>query len=185
MGVFMKIFGIDQSYTCTGLIVLENDNVLHAEKFVTDATKDKPARAWNVAQRIGQLVEEHEPDIIALEGLAFGMRGDATRDLAGLQFVIVCILREIHKRECIIVSPRTVKKVATGSGKADKMEMYELLPQKIKNLFEEMGLKKTTGMLDLTDAYYIAKVVSDPKFKSEGLSKPKKKKKKRNKKKVK
>jgi len=177
----MKIFGIDQSYTCSGLIILEEDNVIHAEKFVSDATKDKPARAWDIAQHIGKLVELHKPDIVALEGLAFGMRGDATRDLAGLQFVIVCILRELHNKECIVVSPRTVKKVATGSGKADKMEMYELLPQKIKTLLEEMGLKKSTGMLDLTDAYYIAKTVSNPEFKSEGFDKPKKKKKARKK----
>ena len=175
----MKIFGIDQSYTSSGLIVLDDDEVVHAEKFVSDATKDKPARAWDIAQHIGQLVDKHKPDVVALEGLAFGMRGDATRDLAGLQFVIVCILRETHEKECIVVSPRTVKKVATGNGKADKMEMYDLLPQKIKNLFEEMGVKKSTGMLDLTDAYYIAKTVSNPNFKSEGFDKPKKKKKRR------
>lgn len=180
----MKILAVDQSYTCSGIIVLEGDNILHAEKLVSDATKDKPARAWFIAEYIGNLVDEHKPDIVALEGLAFGMRGDATRDLAGLQFVIVCVLRN-HGKECIVVSPKTVKKVATGSGKADKMEMYECLPKHAQELFEEMGLKKTTGMLDLTDAYYIAKTVSDPEFKSEGLSKPKKKKKKRNKKKVK
>jgi len=176
-----KIFGIDKSYTCSGLIVLEGDEVLHSEKFVTDASKDKPARAWEVAKRINEIVDLHKPDIVALEGLAFGMRGDATRDLAGLQFVIVCLLREMCGKECIVVSPRTVKKIATGSGNADKMEMYELLPKEIKKLFEEMGLKKTTGMLDLTDAYYIAKTVSNPEFKSEGFDKPKKKKRKKRK----
>ena len=177
----MKILGIDQSYTCSGLIVLEDGEVIHAEKFSSDTTKDKPGRAWEVAKQIGRLVTRFNPDIVALEGLAFGMRGDATRDLAGLQFTIVNVLRYHYDTECIVVSPRTVKKVATGNGKADKMEMYNLLPKKIKNLFEEMGLKKSTGMLDLTDAYYIAKVASNPDFKTEGFEKPKKKKKARKK----
>ena len=52
--------------------------------------------------------------------------------------------------------PNTVKKVATGKGKADKQELYEALPLKPQALFsEKMGLKKTTGLYDLTDAYWI------------------------------
>ena len=172
----MKILGIDQSYTSSGLVVLKGKKVLHAEKFVSDSSTDKPARAWEIAQHIGKLVDQHRPDVVALEGLAFGMRGDATRDLAGLQFVIVCVLRN-HGKECIIVSPRTVKKIATGNGRADKMELYNHLPKSTQKLFEEMGLKKTTGLLDLTDAYWIAKTASNPDFKSEGFDKTKKRKK--------
>lgn len=172
----MRVFGIDQSYTSSGLIIVEGEQVIHAEKFVSDSNKDKPARAWDIAQHIGTLVEQFNPDIVALEGLAFGMRGDSTRDLAGLQFVIVDVLRYQYNTDVLVASPRTVKKVAYGDGNAEKIDMYEHLPKKIKILFEEMGLKKTTGMLDLSDAYYIAKAAGDPNFESEGFSKPKKKK---------
>jgi Holliday junction resolvasome RuvABC endonuclease subunit len=171
----MKILGIDQSYTSSGFMVLEGDTVLHAEKYVSNKDTDKPARAWEIAKRINKIVEQFNPDIVAIEGLAFGMRGDATRDLAGLQFVIVCALREKHKKECIVVSPRTVKVTATGSGKADKMDMYTSLPPQVQTLVEEMGLKKSTGMLDLSDAYWIAKTVANPEFTSQGFDKPKKK----------
>ena len=112
----MRVFGIDQSYTSSGLIIVEQEQVVHAQKYVSDTSTDKPARAWKIAHYIGSLVDKHKPDVVALEGLAFGMRGDATRDLAGLQFVISCILRYQHNKDVIVVSPRTVKKIATGNG---------------------------------------------------------------------
>ena len=174
----MRILGIDQSYTSTGIVVLEDDDVVYAERYVTDDKRDKPDRALEIAKRILEVVQEQYPFLIALEGLAFGMRGDATRDLAGLQFVIVCMLRE-HDRDCIVVAPNTVKKFATGNGRCEKIEMYDCLPDNVKTLFDNMGLLKTTGRYDLTDAYYIAKTASNPDFKSEGFEKTKKKKKKR------
>jgi len=172
----MKILGIDQSYTNSGIILLNDNEVKHAELFKSNKEMDKPGRAWEIATHVGNLVEQLKPDIVAMEGLAFGMRGDATRDLAGLQFVIACILRHEHFYEVMIVSPRTVKVTATGSGKAEKMEMFESLPKYAQSLFEDMGVKKTTGLLDLTDAYWIAKTAGDPEFKSQGFDKPKKKK---------
>ena len=178
----MRILGIDQSYTSTGIVVLEGDDVVYAQRYVTDDKRDKPDRALEIAKNILDVIQEHYPAIVALEGLSFGMRGDATRDLAGLQFVIVCMLRE-HDRDSIIVAPNTVKKVATGNGRADKTEMYDSLPDNVKTLFDDMGLLKTTGRYDLTDAYWIAKTVADPEFKSQGFDKPKKKKRKNKKKK--
>jgi len=178
----MKILAIDQSYTNSGIVLLENDTIALSELYKSDVNRDKPGRAWEIANYIGTLVRKHKPDLVAMEGLAFGMRGDATRDLAGLQFVIACILRYEHKKEVIVVSPLTVKKVATGNGRAEKMEMFDCLPKYAQLMFEGMGVKKTTGLLDLTDAYWIAKTVSDPEFKSQGFDKPKKKRKVRKKK---
>jgi Holliday junction resolvasome RuvABC endonuclease subunit len=94
---------------------------------------------------------------VALEGLAFSKMGNATRDLAGLQFSIITYLRYVCQYKTLIISPNTVKKTATGKGNAKKEEMYEALPQEVKNLFKDMNLKKTTGRYDLTDSYWIGK----------------------------
>lgn len=170
----MKTLGIDQSYTNSGLVLINDQELDIIDLYKSDATTDKPARAWEIAQHIGNIIAVNKPDVVAMEGLAFGMRGDATRDLAGLQFVIACILRYEHDTEVSIVSPRTVKKVATGNGKAGKMELFEALPATVQTAFNDTGAKKTTGLLDLTDAYWIAKIASDPEFKSQGFAKPKK-----------
>lgn len=154
----MIILGIDQSYNSSGIIVLEDDNIIYSECFKSNKNFDRFGQAYEIATHIGDLVEIHKPDIVAIEGLAFGMRGNVTRDLGGLQFVIVAHLQEVKKQSVKIVAPLTVKKMATGSGKAKKSEMIDALPQYALDNFLTLGVKKTTGLSDLSDAFWIAKV---------------------------
>lgn len=157
----MKILSIDQSYTCSGIVLLTDGNVTHCEVFKTEKPEDKKdmnatyRRAFLVSERIKHLAKKYEPDLISIEGLAFGMRGNATRDLAGLQFVIIVDLLIRLKYDIEVVSPLSVKKFATGSGKAKKIEMIESLPEDTLNKFKKLGVKKTTGLADLADAYWI------------------------------
>jgi len=157
----MRILGIDQSYTSTGIVVLENGKMIYSERFVSDKERDRFGQAYEIALHIASVYDKFAPDIVALEGLAFGMKGNATRDLGGLQFVIVCHLQEVKKQPVKIIAPLTVKKFATESGRAKKEEMIESLPKNILKEFEDMGLKKTTGLADLADAYWIAKTVEN------------------------
>jgi len=159
----MKVLGIDQSYSCTGLVLLRDDELVHTEALKSPKAMDVHERANWIGTHIQMLADVHKPDVIAIEGLAFGMRGDATRDLAGLQFVIINKLR-FHCRGQFpieIVSPKTVKKFATDDGKAKKEALYEALPENAQKQFLKLGVKKTTGLYDLTDAYWIAKVAED------------------------
>jgi Holliday junction resolvasome RuvABC endonuclease subunit len=89
------------------------------------------------------------------------MRGNATRDLAGLQFVIINKLRFKGTYSVDIIAPNAVKKLATGNGKAKKQELYEALPESTQKAFDELGVKKTTGRYDLTDAYWIAMAIKE------------------------
>lgn len=155
----MKILGIDQSYTCSGITVLNDGELEHAEVYKTPKAMDIYQRAEQVANHILVLAYRFEPDHIGIEGLAFGMRGNATRDLAGLQFVIINKLRFKGNFTVDIIAPNAVKKLATGSGKAKKVELYEALPQSTQKEFLELGVKKTTGLYDLTDAYWISKAI--------------------------
>jgi len=153
----MKILGIDQSYNASGIIVLEGDNILHSECFKSNKDFDRFGQAYEIAVHIGNIVDTYKPDIVAIEGLAFGMRGNVTRDLGGLQFVIVAHLQEVKKQPVVIIAPLTVKKFATGSGKATKSEMIERLPTYALDNFLKLGVKKTTGLADLCDAFNICK----------------------------
>ena len=157
----MKVLAIDQSFTCTGFVVLRSSQVLHAEKFVTDKTKDIFERAWDVVEKAAEICRDYEPDIIAMEGLAFGGKGNATRDLAGLQFVIATRMRFVHGIDVKIVAPGTVKKLATGKGNSPKTMLLDSLPKDVHEMFLELGVRKTTGLLDLTDAYWIGRTVEE------------------------
>ena len=153
----MKILGIDQSYTSTGVVLLENGALLKGHKFSADKSVNRFAQAYEITIHLAGIVDEFKPDIIAIEGLAFGMRGNVTRDLGGLQFVIISHLQEVKGRVIEIIAPTSAKKFATGSGRAKKEEMIESLPESVHSYFIGLGVKKTTGLGDLADAFWIAK----------------------------
>ena len=157
----MKILGVDQSYTSSGLVVFDTvtDDVMHFELFKTNKEEDVFKRAWLISHHILRVCGDMEIDKVAIEGLAFGMRGDATRDLAGLQFAIVMQLRYAGGLDVTIVSPKSLKLFATKSGKADKQQMIDSVPADILEKFKASGAKKTTGLADLVDAYYLAKYI--------------------------
>ena len=132
-----------------------------AKLYKTDADKDIFERAYDITSHIVDLVRIHKPDLIALEGLAFSKFGNATRDLAGLQFTIVTTLRHVLHERVMIIPPNTVKKRATGKGNAKKEELYAVLPEGIKQYFLDLGAKKTKGLYDLTDAYWIGQAAME------------------------
>ena len=149
----MKILGIDQSYTSCGIVVIEDGKLIHAEKFVSTKTKDIYSRAWEVACHTSCVALQHNVDAVALEGLAFGGKGNATRDLAGLQFAITIELQIHNGYDCSIIGIGTAKKLACGKGNADKKLLVDSLPPDVRKYFDELGVKKTTGLADLSDAY--------------------------------
>jgi Holliday junction resolvasome RuvABC endonuclease subunit len=161
----MKFLGIDQSYNSCGIILVDDNQPPGDETtFIAKRValgEDIFEKSWELSQQIVHIVKQYKPEHIAIEGLAFGMRGSATRDLAGLQFSIINNLRyqSKYKGSIDIISPLTLKKFATGSGKAKKEDMVAALPEPIRTEFTDLGFKKTTGMGDLADAFWLAKYI--------------------------
>lgn len=155
----MRILSIDQSYTHCAYCVTEGKTVTDFGVFKSNAETDVYKRSLDLALRLGQLYIAHRPEEIRLEGLAFGMRGNATRDLSGLLFTIINVISHLHVfNNFRIVAPTQVKKTGTGSGKAKKKEMIAALPPDILKLFKDKNYKLTTGLSDLADAYWISQV---------------------------
>ena len=153
----MITIGIDQSYTSTGIIALEDNKILKAQIIQSPSGDDIFCRAWNISEEIKSFVLEFESPIVAIEGLAFAMSGNATRDLAGLQFCIISKLMFQCNINPIIVAPPTLKKFATGNGKASKDDMINMLPKATLDYFKgNMKLNKSKGLTDITDAYFLA-----------------------------
>lgn len=154
----MNYIGIDQSYTSTGLVILDDKkNIIDCKTLSTPKTDDTFKRAWDMSEMIIHEIKKYPECMLAIEGLAFSMRGNATRDLAGLQFSIVNKIKFILKKEISVIAPPTLKKSATGSGKASKEEMISALPKDVYELFTgEKNWKKSRGLTDVADAYFLA-----------------------------
>lgn len=154
----MRILGIDQSYTSSGIVVLDdNGKMIHSEIFKTPKEDDVFVRAEAISDKIVATVKEFAVESVSIEGLAFGsVNANATRDLAGLQFLIVTKVRLGLEIPVSIMAPTSLKKFATGSGKATKKEMIASLPSDVLETFKSSGFKVTTGLADLADAYFLA-----------------------------
>lgn len=151
--------GIDQSYTSSGYCVNdEGGNMLDFGTFKSTKASDVYDRAAQVADFIVGKAIEHNVKRVNIEGLAFGIRGDATRDLAGLLFTIVTTIRRRTSDVALtVVAPTSLKKFATGTGKSDKAAVIAAVPQTILDRFTEAKYKKTTGLADVCDAYWLAR----------------------------
>ena len=153
------ILGVDQSYTSSGYCVIGPTNlVTDIGVFKTDKNLDIYSRALKVSEFVISKIQQHKVNHLVLEGLAFGMTGNSTRDLAGLLFTVMTNVRS-RKIKVIesIVAPTALKKFATGSGTAAKGNMYTHVPTEVKRMITDGGLKKTTGMYDACDAYWLAR----------------------------
>lgn len=151
------IVGLDQSYTSTGYFVRDGDEVVTFGTFKSDSSKDMYDRAAEVALFVTQLIEVYEPEAVHLEGLAFGIRGNATRDLAGLLYVVITSIRALNKNIIIkVIPPLTNKKKATGNGKASKSDMINAMPEDLRASIKAEGYKLTTGGADIADAYWLS-----------------------------
>lgn len=155
----MFYIGIDQSYTSTGLIVLNDSSEIVLCKIVsTDKSDDIFKRAWQISEELLDAIGKFAPCCISIEGLAFSMTGNATRDLAGLQFLIVSKIKFVSGLNISIVSPPSLKKFATSNGKAKKNDMIDALPEDVFDYFTKtLKIKKSKGLTDVTDAYFLAK----------------------------
>ena len=151
-----SLLAIDQSITCTAWVIFEGDQY-DMTSFGCIKTKKDTSRN-NLYRRSSEIcgVLRHlstQVDTLVREGLGFGLsNSNASRDLAYLVGAI--------ERDCgpfFEVAPTQLKKFSTGSGKADKQDMIEALPEYILTQFMDAGYKKSTGLSDLADAYFIGK----------------------------
>ncbi len=149
----MSIVGIDQSFTSTALWIAHDDGTYDKVVIKSDKTQDVFDRAQFIASTVVHHVKKYKVEEIRIEGLAFGSTGSSTRDLAGLQMLIVCELRH-EGYDPKIIPPNTLKKASTQDGRASKEKMHDSLPQPIKDALA--STKKAHGLYDLVDAYWLA-----------------------------
>lgn len=153
--------GLDQSFSSSGCVILDkHGEAIFSELVYTDkADGSDTTRSIMIAEGIVSMIEsvenasEDELAPVAIENLAFGMKGMVLQRLAGLRGVIMGDL-ERAGYTTLDVAPSTVKKRATGSGKADKQQLFEALPEKLQKRFG--NLPKSHGRYDLVDAYWIS-----------------------------
>jgi crossover junction endodeoxyribonuclease RuvC len=146
------ILGIDPGTNVMGygLILVEGNKysllqfgVIHLKKYVGHELKLK-----KIFERITGLIDEFNPDSVALEAPFYGENVQSMLKLGRAQGVAMAaaLAREIPIAE---YSPKKVKQSVTGNGNASKIQVAEML----KTL---LNIKEIPKLLDATDALAVA-----------------------------
>lgn len=121
-----KVLALDLSLTRTGFAA-DTDQGLLLGHFcpgkVESTEKSKAERLDAFHTTVREWLREFQPDVVVIEDYSFGSRGRATFSLGELGGNVKrCIYSEGY--EFTVVSPKTVKKFATGNGNADKEDVF-------------------------------------------------------------
>lgn len=138
----------------------KNDNVQIIEygkynsqsKDYTIKEVDKTLNVYNICAIVKDIIYQHEPDLIQMEGISYGSKGSAAlADLAGLNFALRLSILDTEV-EFNIIAPTSVKKFAVGNGGVEKDVMVASWKKLDKNISDITDIKVD----DLADSYFIA-----------------------------
>ena len=150
--ILMIVIGIDPGLATVGFGVIrtENENIIPISYgcIRTCADKQTPQRLLEIFNEIKSLFEKYKPEVIAVEKLFFSKNvtnGLSVSEARGVIF-LAAALQNIPILE---YTPNQVKQAITGSGKADKKQVQEM----IKRL---LGLDEIPKPDDAADGLSIA-----------------------------
>jgi len=151
------LLSLDISITSTGYCIFEFGGTLRGFGTIkTDNSKTIYQRLEYIEEEIKSLLTKYQVTEIVIEAPSFGSRGANSYLLFGVHFSVsrLFILKNLPLTQLNIAS---IKKFATGSGRAKKNDMINALPIELKDLFLSHGFLKSKGLPDLADSYFIGK----------------------------
>ncbi|MBT7454419.1 MAG: crossover junction endodeoxyribonuclease RuvC [Gemmatimonadetes bacterium] len=149
----MLVLGLDPSTTSTGYGLVEGDG--RRQVAYIDCGCFRPPRNASLDQRlrvifdgVNEVLQERNPDAVAIEGSFFGKDADAAAKLGEVRGVLR-IAVNLAGIESAVYSPATIKKALTGNGQATKESVQYMVAKTLK-------MKKLPSPLDASDALAIA-----------------------------
>ena len=140
------VLAVDPGFDRIGLAImkLERDRpkLLFSECLKTDSKKTRPERLLSIGRRIKEVVKKWRPETLAIETIFFNTNTTSAIGVAEARGII--IYEAIRARMKIFeYGPQTIKIAVTGYGKADKIQMANMvkklvsLPQKTSKRLDD------------------------------------------------
>ncbi|MEL6898592.1 MAG: crossover junction endodeoxyribonuclease RuvC [Planctomycetota bacterium] len=147
-----RILGIDPGLNITGYGVVSMSerrmNSLHLiEAGVVRMTPKAPMpqRLHELFRDLREIIEEHQPERIALEQLYSHYERPRTAILMGHARGVICLAAEMSGIPVDSFEPTRIKKMLTGSGRATKEQMQDAVQM-------QLSLKDRPEPADVADA---------------------------------
>lgn len=147
----MRILGIDPGLGTTGYGIIEDGNfgVVEAGIIKTQANTPIQVRLKKIFDSLGEIIEEHEPEVLVLEKIYSHYKHPTTAILMGHARAVVCLACGIHKVRLINYPSTKIKKTITGNGHASKKQVQRMVQNILK-------LKFAPEPVDVSDALAMA-----------------------------
>lgn len=148
----MKFLGLDPGTATTGWGIIEEKNketkVVAYGAIETSKDQNMVNRLEEIAGDLEQIIDNYQPDEIAIEDLFFFKNLKTAIKVAQARGVLILI----SARKGVAVSeytPLQVKQAITGYGRAEKLQVQHMVK-------EVLGLKKIPKLDDAADALAVA-----------------------------
>ena len=151
-------FGIDPSFSGTGLVILDREGRIVQQTEITtkktnDNQYDMECRMQRIAEEVRFFITPHldKIQVCYIEDISFGSSGESSVQLAALNYLIRIYLLNL-KVKFFTISPSQLKKYISGNGQAKK----ELM---LKEVYKRWGVDYNSN--NLADAYSLARFSLD------------------------
>lgn len=130
-----RVLGIDPGYERLGIAVVEKQNnketVVYSECFHTQKNIFFHERLFLLGEKIRGVIEEYEPQALAIETLMFNTNQKTAINVAHARGVV---LYEAAKEKLLVYefTPLQIKIAITGYGRSDKRQMMEMMERLVK-----------------------------------------------------
>lgn len=129
-GVHVIVLGIDPGVANTGYGVVAHQRgrvvALDGGVIETRAGTDAGLRLAHIHARVGELIDEYQPDAVAVEDLYFGTNARSAFAVGQARGVVILAAGQRSIR-CSSYTPQQVKTAVTGSGRAGKEQVQRMV----------------------------------------------------------
>ncbi|MCI0502600.1 MAG: crossover junction endodeoxyribonuclease RuvC [Fusobacteria bacterium] len=126
----MRIIGIDPGTAICGYSVLDyignKFTLLDYGVVTTPANSDLEKRLYTIYQELKELIEEHQPQFLAVEELFFNTNAKTALSVGHARGVIL-LLGAMMGLEVFSYTPLQVKQSVVGYGRAEKKQIQEMV----------------------------------------------------------
>lgn len=149
----LRVLGIDPGLTRCGVGVIEGSigkplSLVAVGVILTPSTTALELRLLQLESELTQWIDTHKPDVIAVERV-FAQHNVRTVMGTGQAAGIALLVAARAKIPVVMHTPSEVKAAVTGSGRADKAQVAQM----VKRL---LSLKEIPKPVDSTDALALA-----------------------------
>lgn len=141
--------GLDLSLAATGYVVLADTRIIERGTIKTTPAEPLVIRLHVIASTIVNLLQRHLPDAVAKEAPAFGAVEYGAHDIGQLHGVVAYAIHLAGRNQPFAVAPATLKKFATGHGRAEKSDVKMAI-------FKRWGEELKDN--NVADAYVLARM---------------------------